>query len=282
MKEEEDNLTEYQTDIEKRLWKIIEAKRIGATEEDSKNEIELHPNDAEIEGIKRAVFSILSSSKPRKFRPGSVLEKKVFFAPNFEELKNEYDRRVNEPMADEKEVKDYFFRLIDNLLRGDNEIASLYSDLRQGAKPPIFKKLPDYYKYFSLLYAIEELTRFESFVRYNSRPPLKNILESEHPPHDSNLWAKDTYELFKYLYENFYLSANKTKNRLVAVWFYLKMLQPKYGFQATKKSYKKWLLEKYDVEIKNDDKPDNFQEVFLPQLNRHRMDFEELNGSKYQ
>ena len=39
-----------------------------------------------------------------------------------------------------------------------------------------------------------------------------------HPNFNPNLWNRDCFELFKYLFDNYY---SKTKRQLINIWFYL-------------------------------------------------------------
>lgn len=101
-----------------------------------------------------------------------------------------------------------------------------------------------------------------------------SISKEIHPPHDPNLWNKPCYELFKYLFDNYY--DNKTKRKLTNIWFYLKEKQSKiYTFLATKDMYVHFLKVNYNIFITNFDKAINkYNDKDLPSLNGHCINFE--------
>ncbi|MEG0927925.1 hypothetical protein [Chryseobacterium sp.] len=99
-------------------------------------------------------------------------------------------------------------------------------------------------------------------------------IEETHPPHHPNLWNKPCYELFKYLFDNYY--NNKTKRKLTNIWFFLKEKQSKtYIFLATKDMYVDFLKVNYNISITNFDKAINkYDDKDLPSLNGHCINFE--------
>lgn len=109
----------------------------------------------------------------------------------------------------------------------------------------------------------------------------QSIVESEHPPHDPNLWNVRCYELFRYLYDNYY-DNGKTKRSLTNIWFYLKeKVSEKYILSATKDTYKNFIKTNYNVSITNFDKGNNttrFDKVEVLKLNEHCINFENNNN----
>lgn len=96
----------------------------------------------------------------------------------------------------------------------------------------------------------------------------------EHPEFDPNLWNKDCFELFKYLYECYYKT---TKRQLTNIWFYLKENSSiKYNFKATKKEYIAFIF-KYHIEIKNFDKAQTkWEDKECDTIDNHRINFEDI------
>lgn len=94
-----------------------------------------------------------------------------------------------------------------------------------------------------------------------------------HPEHNPNLWNAKCYDLFKYLFENYYIN---TKRQLTNIWFFLSLNRNNtYKFYATKDAYKSFILEWYNIEIKNVDKAERkWEEKDLPNLKEHLQNFE--------
>jgi hypothetical protein len=101
------------------------------------------------------------------------------------------------------------------------------------------------------------------------------LAEQEHPKHDPNLWDIDCYELFKYLYDNYY--NKKTKRQLSNIWHYLfDSKSSKYILKATQPKYIEFILENYNVEITNFDKyMAKWERLDCKTINEHRMNFED-------
>jgi hypothetical protein len=116
---------------------------------------------------------------------------------------------------------------------------------------------------------------------------VKSILEGDgnqeeyeeelHPKHDPNLWDKDCFELFKYLFDNYYDVNKRTKRKLIYIWFFLKEYDPKkYTLVATKNIYKDFIKETYNIEITNDQKHvDRYDKIELPSIELHKNYFED-------
>lgn len=138
----------------------------------------------------------------------------------------------------------------------------------------------------------EQSDDFNSFVDFvmrdpDSQPlskPQLEIIKTEtlypseirniHPVYDPNLWNVPCYELFKYLFDNYY--KNSKKRRLTNIWFFLKEYDPEnYALIATKDEYKYFLLTSYDISITNFDKAiTKFDEKEMPSLRGHHIYFE--------
>jgi hypothetical protein len=102
--------------------------------------------------------------------------------------------------------------------------------------------------------------------------------KDKHPSYNPNLWDKTAYELFKYLYDNYYCQGKKTKRKLTNIWFYLREYDsPKYVLKATKDLYKDFVKKKYKVDIRNFDKaPQKYNDTEYISLNDHRINFESI------
>lgn len=101
--------------------------------------------------------------------------------------------------------------------------------------------------------------------------------EDKHPKHDPNLWDKKCYNLFKYLFDNYYDNQKRTKRKLTNMWFYLKEYNPeKYTLKATKKNYKDFISNNYRVVITNDQKAkQKYDDKEYPTMNDHRQQYED-------
>lgn len=92
--------------------------------------------------------------------------------------------------------------------------------------------------------------------------------------HDPNLWNAECYNLFKYLFDNYYKG---TKRQLTNIWFYLKEIEnPKYILNATKEMYIPFILENYEIKITNFDKAQTkWEDKESRKLNEHRQNYED-------
>lgn len=100
----------------------------------------------------------------------------------------------------------------------------------------------------------------------------------QHPKFNPNLWNGKAYELFKYLFENYY--KGRKKRELTNIWFFLNEYEPEnYVLKATKDEYKTFIKTGYNINLKNFDKAiDKYQFKEFPTMNDHRKDFEDLNN----
>ncbi|WP_066434523.1 hypothetical protein [Chryseobacterium sp. CCH4-E10] len=99
-------------------------------------------------------------------------------------------------------------------------------------------------------------------------------IEDIHPIHDPNLWNERCYELFKYLFDNYY--DGKTLRKLINIWYFLKeKTSIEYSLLATKEKYKDFIIKKYNIPLKNTTRAaDKFKEKEAPSMNEHRQNFE--------
>ncbi len=102
--------------------------------------------------------------------------------------------------------------------------------------------------------------------------------DSHHPTFNPNLWNRQCFELFKYLYDHYF--KGKTIRQLTNIWFYLKEYDPEiYTLIATKDLYIDFIQEHYGHTIKNFDKTSiKYIDKDRPTMDGHRMDFEEINN----
>jgi hypothetical protein len=107
-------------------------------------------------------------------------------------------------------------------------------------------------------------------TRNNKPDEVKNI----HPKFNPNYWNKECFELFKYIYDEYYKG---TKRQLTNIWFYLKEYQSnKYNLKATKEQYEIFILENYQIKITNFDKaPTKWEDKEYGTINEHRINFED-------
>lgn len=101
-------------------------------------------------------------------------------------------------------------------------------------------------------------------------------IEEIHPIHDPNLWNERCYELFKYLFDNYY--DGKTLRKLINIWYFLKeKTSIEYSLLATKEKYKDFIIKKYTIPLKNTTRAaDKFKEKEVPSMNEHRQNFENI------
>jgi hypothetical protein len=99
-------------------------------------------------------------------------------------------------------------------------------------------------------------------------------IESNHPDHNPNLWSLKCYDLFKYLWDNYYTS---TKRQITNIWFFLNEYDKvNYNLKATKEKYTEFILKNYNIQLKNFDKaPQKYQQEYGT-MNEHRLNYEDL------
>ena len=101
----------------------------------------------------------------------------------------------------------------------------------------------------------------------------------KHPKHNPNYWNTDCFELFKYLYDEYYKG---TRRQLTNIWFYLKeyrnkdYINKKYILSITKDLYKDFIKENYGIVITNFDKAQQkWEDTEYRKLDEHRQNFED-------
>lgn len=117
---------------------------------------------------------------------------------------------------------------------------------------------------------IKQATPVSSHPKGNIKSDKINL----HPVFDPNLWNRDCFELFKYLFDNYYKG---TKRQLTNIWFYLKEQNTgKYVLKATKKKYTVFISDGYKKTIKNFDKAQQkWEDKDRPSIHDHRINFED-------
>jgi hypothetical protein len=110
----------------------------------------------------------------------------------------------------------------------------------------------------------------------------KNLdeVKSNHPKHNPNLWSLECYNLFQYLWDNYYTS---TKREITNIWFFLYEYDKiKYNLKATKGKYTDFICENYDIELKNFDKATHKFQQEYGTMNDHRINYEDTLLNKTQ
>lgn len=103
----------------------------------------------------------------------------------------------------------------------------------------------------------------------------------KHPKYNANEFNKNGYNLFIYLYENYYLNDKSQPIKLMMIWHYFNNeLNDKtdYELRLTTDNYIKFIDENYGVRITNKDKTPAYENKHLPILKGHFEAFETLNN----
>lgn len=133
-----------------------------------------------------------------------------------------------------------------------------------------YKILKDRYKLF-LLNNQNILQETQKIEFSNS----KNI-KSKHNP---NLWNEDCFELFEYLFSEYYKG---TIRQITNIWFFLNEYDRnnsnrKYVLKCTKNDFKDFIKKEYEIIIKNFDKATaKYEDKEFPTLKEHLQNFENL------
>ncbi|MBQ0770060.1 MAG: hypothetical protein KBT58_12270 [Bizionia sp.] len=109
----------------------------------------------------------------------------------------------------------------------------------------------------------------------------KSSSNIKHPEDNPNNFSKNGYNLFIYLYENYYLDQSATKIKLINIWHYFKNeLNDKtdYQLRLTKDEYLIFINDNYKVKVKNVDKTQAYENKHLPILKGHFEAFKTLNN----
>ena len=99
-------------------------------------------------------------------------------------------------------------------------------------------------------------------------------VKNEHPKFNPNYWNKECFELFKYLFDEYYKG---TKREITNIWFYLKEYQNRsYILNATKDLYIDFINENYQIKITNFDKAQQkWEDKEYKKIDEHRQNFED-------
>ncbi len=114
----------------------------------------------------------------------------------------------------------------------------------------------------------DQVSELKNYLR-NTGITVSIEPKREQPTYDPNLWDKDNFELFKYLYENYYTG---DKRHLTNIWFYLRY-DYKIGKKITKKKYIEFISSTYNIQITNFDKGVNYS-ADKSTIDDHRINFE--------
>lgn len=242
--------------------------------------------------------SPMSFDSLKKIYESNILDRNYFLGCPIDIYKETYKSRLSDFQNRIKDSKENDF--IDYELNKKNEILSEYYktinfknthidlsikvavNLRNEYFKERTKELG--YKIYrnaeSGIYTIEPLQIVET-------KPLSKLEKQEekqnsiHPKHDPNLWDKEAYELFKYLYDNYYLDGRQSKVKLSSIWLFLndykhldKIKKPKYNLHATKDNYKIFINNNYSIKITNMDKKNSYHTLHYPIINDHLDKFE--------
>ncbi len=212
-----------------------------------------------------------------------------YIKPDFSNLDEVYQNNLNLWFcnnSDEKTTKDSKGVEITNgiLLNPDNII---FSKTKNGFELTEIDFINDQIKYINKL-DFESLTfaekkqfeTYKSFLSNKQNPPqqVENFKTDEvkniHPKFNPNYWNKECFELFKYIYDEYYKG---TKRQLTNIWFYLKEYQStNYILKATKEQYETFILENYQIKITNFDKAQTkWEDKEYGTINDHRINFED-------
>lgn len=212
---------------------------------------------------------------------------------SFETLKKWYKQDLQREFAVKEEVIERYKR--DYINHCKNTIT--YTDLISGVDPFLanFVFVGTYADYDLIreVYTFKELIRFDEFLNNELKlkpsqleepQPIEEV-ETEnttHPIYDANLWNKEAFKFFKYLYDNYYLDGKPTNVKLASIWHYLtdikyddKINEPTYNLHATKDQYKDFIEKEYRIKITNMDKKDSYNKTHRPIIDNHLKKYEE-------
>ncbi|ELY2010331.1 hypothetical protein SL057_001375 [Flavobacterium psychrophilum] len=194
----------------------------------------------------------------RAFYP-SILFKETIYKDLYSTLIDENLTRAS--------MGDYFYekylnKINENIKKIEIEITNYIeiNSLKDDAK--------EYLLYFKpiLENKVLELLNYNKQITYTST--------IEHPKQDPNLWNEKCFELFKYIFDNYYKGS---KRQLTNIWYYLKEYKPtQYTLKATKEQYIEFISSNYNIKITNTDKAQNkYVDKEFPTMNEHRQNFED-------
>lgn len=157
--------------------------------------------------------------------------------------------------------EDYFSKLfkLENQILLNYNYHKLFNPIREILKLSI--------KYLD----IESLNELRIPEINNTKKSIEQ--KNTHPKHNPNYWSLQCYNLFKYLFDNYYISKNR---QLTNIWFFLNEYDPvRYNLKATKEKYSEFIQENYNIKITNFDKATYKYSKEFGTMNDHRMIFED-------
>lgn len=172
--------------------------------------------------------------------------------------------------------KSYFYDVVDSFI---NEISNIenWNEILKNYIPKTFNTNSS--KQIELI-NYENINHNEiNQPKENSNKQL-NEIDNKHPEFKPIYWNRECFELFKYLYEEYF--DNKTVAKLVHIFRFLKKYanrthrnNPRYACKISLKDYKLFILKEYDFKITNTNEPINFVDDEIPVLNDLRTLYEE-------
>jgi hypothetical protein len=178
------------------------------------------------------------------FRIYSYLEANIFSSLEFDQLKQKA-KKVSEKLLETTE------ELIALGSHRNVELEEFYKD--------VYFELYKDKAHSQVIINKEQVSELKNHLR-NTGITVSIESKREQLTYDPNLWDKDNFELFQYLYENYYRG---TIRQLTNIWFYLR--ERDYNAKkTTKKDYKHFIFSTYNIEIKNFDKAEEKYQTEKP------------------
>lgn len=241
--------------------------------------------------------NFLYSGAENKLYTGREFFEKIYlskdnlkFPINFPDLiPKYYDLSLEKYLSDEKnKAKELFSKkwvtveFISSEVKKLNELTNGLTESINSNKNQSFEHKKEQLKYCKI-YSEFLKEKSKEIDKVEVDKPLQKEINklkdnnSIHPEHNPNLWSLDCYKLFKYLFDNYYKDSRKpTKRQLTNIWFYMNEYDKiKYNLKATKDSYKLFIKNHYDIEIKNFDKAEQKYNTEYGTMNDHRINFED-------
>lgn len=232
-------------------------------------------------------FAILENKKlTRKVKVALIFSHGTAMVPFF--TLNQYigmtDERISNSVGERNEVlQNLLDDYINTPLKETSSNASkVYNNLTRDKKQFVVET--NKFLYFYQQLAIEELIKYEKYLleELGKVVPEKQGEKSNsiHQPHDPNLWNKEAYELFKYLYDYYYLDGRSTNVKLASIWHYFndykhldRIKEPKYILHATKDQYTEF-IKSYEIKLTNMDKRNSYYNTHKSTIDGHLENYE--------
>ena len=212
-----------------------------------------------------------------------LTKNKLRFPINFPDLiPTYYDLALSEYLENEKDKAESFFSLklvtIEFLNSEREKIQTLVNGIEDFIiKNGTFKNKREQIKYCKryLVYLIEKSKELDKIdVEKPQRNETKESYEvkSKHPEFNPNYWNIKCFNLFKYLFENYY--DNKINRKLTNIWHYFKECEKStYNLKCTQKEYRSFLKKEYKIKIGNFTKANKYDSEYRT-IDEHRTIFE--------